>query len=73
MDKIKPLMETNEFHDKLREGKLTRRQAHKVMASAGVGTAMAASMPNMASADDHGDDLVMLTWGGYDDPEFAVQ
>jgi spermidine/putrescine transport system substrate-binding protein len=73
MDKIKPLMETNEFHDKIREGKLTRRQAHKVMASAGIGTAAMASMPNMAGADGHGDDIVMLTWGGYDDPEFAVQ
>ena len=64
-------METNEFHDKLREGKLTRRQAHKVMASAGVGTLAAASMPNLAKAD--GSDITMFTWGGYDDAAFAVE
>ncbi|MBN35689.1 MAG: hypothetical protein CMM46_13140 [Rhodospirillaceae bacterium] len=69
MDKIKPLMEANEFEDKVCSGKLTRRQAHKVLASAGVGTAMATSMPGMARAD--GSDLVMFTWGGYDDAAFA--
>jgi spermidine/putrescine transport system substrate-binding protein len=71
MDKIKPLMETHEFHDKLREGKLTRRQAHKVMASAGVGTMAMASMPNLAKAD--GSAITMFTWGGYDDAAFAQE
>jgi len=69
MDKIKPLMEAHEFHDKLLEGRLTRRQAHKVMASAGIGTAAMASMAGAAHAD--GSNVMMLTWGGYDDAAFA--
>jgi spermidine/putrescine-binding protein len=64
-------METHEFHDKLREGKLTRRQAPKVMASAGVGTLAATSMPNLAKAD--GSAIMMFTWGGYDDAAFALE
>jgi len=67
---IKPLMGPNEFEDKLGEGKLTRRQAHKVLASAGVGTMMAASVPGMARAD--GSNLMMFTWGGYEDENFAM-
>lgn len=69
MDKIKPLMEAHEFHDKLLEGRLSRRQAHRVMASAGIGLTAAASMGGAARAD--GSNLMMLTWGGYDDPVFG--
>ena len=71
MDRIKPLMEAHEFHDKLREGRLTRRQAHRVMASAGIGTTAMATMGSAARAD--GSNVMMLTWGGYDDPEFASE
>jgi len=71
MDKIKPLMGANEFLDKICEGKLTRRQAHKVLASAGVGTMAMASMPNLAKAD--GSAITMFTWGGYDDAAFAQE
>ena len=69
MDKITPLMEAHEFHDKLLEGRLSRRQAHKVLASAGVGMAAVASMGGAAQAD--GSNVTMLTWGGYDDPAFG--
>ena len=37
---MKTLMETNEFQANLFEGKLTRRQAHKVLASFGIGFGM---------------------------------
>ena len=69
MDKIEPLMEAREFHDKLLEGRLSRRQAHRVMASAGIGLTAVASMGGAARAD--GSNLMMLTWGGYDDPVFG--
>ena len=71
MDKITPLMEAHEFHDKLLEGRLTRRQAHRVLASAGVGTAAVASLGGAALAD--GSNVTMLTWGGYDDPAFGAE
>ena len=66
---MKTLMETNEFRDKLFEGKLTRRQAHKVLASFGIGFGM---MPLMRGAQAAAEDQpVFFTWGGYDDPAFT--
>ncbi len=70
MDKLKPLMCANEFKDKICEGKLTRRQAHKVLASAGV-MSMAAPLTGPAHAAE-GSDLMMFTWGGYEDENFAM-
>ena len=66
---IEPLMGADELLNKICEGRLTRRQAHRVLASAGVGTAVVASLPGAAGAD--GGDVTMLTWGGYDDPVFG--
>jgi len=70
---MKPLMETTRFHDLLCEGKLSRRDAKKVMASFGVGTLTAHSMGGSALAQDADEDHpVFFTWGGYDEPEFMV-
>lgn len=64
-------MELNKFKDLLAEGKLTRRQVSKVMASVGVGTVMM-RVP-MARAQDETyeaeDDLTIFTWAGYEIPD----
>jgi spermidine/putrescine transport system substrate-binding protein len=66
---MQPLMETEEFRDKLFEGKLTRRQAHNVLASFGIAVS---AMPLTTGAWAGSEDPVFFTWGGYDIPEFAI-
>jgi spermidine/putrescine transport system substrate-binding protein len=71
--KIKPLMETTRFHDLLCEGRINRRQAHRIMASFGVGSVAVPSMGGSALAQDaDADHPVFFTWVGYDEPDFMV-
>jgi hypothetical protein len=65
----KPLMETTRFHDLLCEGRLSRRQAHRVMASYGVGALTVSTLGNSAAASPE-DQPIFFTWAGYDTPEF---
>ena len=46
----KPLMETTRFHDLLCEGRLSRRQAHRIAASFGVGALTATTLGSPAAA-----------------------
>ncbi len=70
---IKPLMETARFHDLLCGGKLTRRDAHRVMATFGVGTVTVQTLGGSALAQDADEDHpIFFTWGGYDEPEFMI-
>ena len=64
-------MEVNRFKDLLFEGRLTRRQAKKLMASFGVVAAVApvAKAGAQAIDDDH---PIFFTWVGYDSPEFMT-
>lgn len=66
-----PLMESTRFEDLLKGGKLTRRQAHRIAASFGVGTMLAPGLPGIAAAQDTRQP-VFFTWVGYDSPEFMV-
>ena len=60
-----PLMETTRFHDLLLcEGRLSRRQAYRGMASFGVGTAVVSTMAGGALAETTGDHPVFFTWDG---------
>ena len=65
-------MDINEFKDKLFEGKMTRREAHKVLAAAGITAVTLPAMrrPALAAA---GDDITLFTWGGYEDDIFAKE
>ena len=67
----KPLMETTRFHDLLCEGRLSRRQAHRIAASFGVGALTATTMgsPALAAPEDQ---PVFFTWAGYEVPEFMT-
>ena len=70
---LKPLMETTRFHDLLCEGKLNRRDAHRVMATFGIGTLTAHTLGGGALAQEADEDHpIFFTWGGYDEPEFMV-
>ena len=70
---FKPLMETARFHDLLCDGKLTRRDAHRVMATYGIGTVTVQTLGGSALAQDVDEDHpIFFTWGGYDEPEFMV-
>ncbi len=69
---MKPLMETTRFHDLLCEGRLSRRQAHRIMASFGVGTVAVQALGGGALAETQDDQPVFFTWVGYDEPEFMV-
>ncbi|MCE2519236.1 MAG: extracellular solute-binding protein [Alphaproteobacteria bacterium] len=64
-------METNEFRDLLFSGKITRREAKRLMASFGVMSAMVPIAGRSARADT--EQPVLFTWAGYDSPEFAAQ
>ena len=62
---LKPMMETTRFHDLLCEGKLTRRNAHRVMATFGIGTLTAHTLGGGALAQDADEDHpIFFTWGG---------
>ncbi|MDE0177269.1 MAG: ABC transporter substrate-binding protein [Gammaproteobacteria bacterium] len=70
---LRPLMETARFHDLLCEGKLNRRDAHRVMATFGIGTLTAHTLGGGALAQEADEDHpIFFTWGGYDEPEFMV-
>ncbi len=64
-------MEVNEFKDKLFEGKLTRREAHKVLAAAGVMAVILPAIRRPAYAG--GEDVTLFTWGGYGHEVFAKE
>ncbi len=65
-------MDATEFQDRLFEGRLTRREAKRALAAAGV---MSAALPMTRgnAAECAGADLTFFTWGGYDDPNFMGQ
>jgi spermidine/putrescine transport system substrate-binding protein len=56
----------------VRAGRLTRRQAHQVLASFGVGTVLAPSLPGAALASTDAAQPLFFTWAGYDSPEFMT-
>lgn len=59
-------MEKNELLDRIAEGRLTRRDFYRALASVGL---MAAAMP-LASRAAHADEqATYFTWGGYDIPD----
>lgn len=64
-------IESSEFGDELRKGKLSRRRAIKMLASIGVGVAVMPLLPTGVSAasEDH---PLLFGWAGFDDPEFWV-
>ena len=66
---FKPTMSAWEFGDRVRAGRLTRRQAHRVLASFGVGLAFTPALGRGAAAADQ---PMFFTWAGYDSPEFMV-
>ena len=69
--KIKPLMEASRFEDMVMAGKMSRRDAHRVLASFGVGTVLVPSLTGGAAASEE-DQPLFFTWVGYDSPEFMV-
>lgn len=70
---MKPMMETARFHDLICGGKLNRRQAHKIMASFGIGTVATQTMAGAAQAQEADEEHpVFFTWAGYDEPEFMI-
>jgi len=66
---FKPLMETTRFHDLVCEGRLSRRQAQRVMASYGVGALTVSTLGSPASAGPD-DQPLFFSWNGYDTAEF---
>lgn len=68
---FKPMMETTQFEDMVKSGKMSRRQAHRVMASFGIGTMATTTLPRAASASPD-DQPLFFTWVGYDSPEFMI-
>jgi spermidine/putrescine transport system substrate-binding protein len=68
---FKPLMSVWEFEDRVHAGRITRRQAHRVLASFGVGTVLAPTLAGRALAAAE-DQPMFFTWAGYDSPEFMT-
>ncbi|MEX2649948.1 MAG: extracellular solute-binding protein [Alphaproteobacteria bacterium] len=68
---VKTPMSSAEFEDKVRAGKLSRREAHRILASFGVGMALAPTLTTGAAASPE-DQPLFFTWAGYDSPEFMV-
>ena len=62
--------QVNRFRDSLFEGRLTRRQASRALAAAGVMSLTLPALSRTASAGCEGAELTFFTWGGYDDPNF---
>jgi len=56
-------MEKNEFLDRIAEGRMTRRDFHKALASVGL---MAVAVPLGGRAARADDPVTYFTWGGYD-------
>ena len=67
---MKPMMNTHEFRENLFNGKLSRRQAHRIMASFGICSIAVPLHAPSATAGDSDPDF--FTWGGYDSPEFTA-
>jgi spermidine/putrescine transport system substrate-binding protein len=65
------MLGNSRFHDDLLSGKLTRRQAGKALAAAGVVSLAVPVISRPATAECVGADLTFFTWGGYDDPNFV--
>ena len=65
--KFKPLMETTKFEDLRCSGKLTRRQAHRIMASYGIASVAVPTLASTANASPD-EQPVYFTWSGYDSP-----
>jgi spermidine/putrescine transport system substrate-binding protein len=66
-----PLASFWQAEDLLRSGKLTRRQAHRLLASFGIGVAVAPAIAGRALAAPE-DQPLFFTWAGYDSPEFMT-
>ena len=62
-------MNVNQFSDQLAEGKLTRREVGKVLASAGIA---AVTLPATTKLSLAASEATFLTWGGFDRPEYYV-
>jgi len=60
-------MEKNELLDRIADGRMTRRDLHKALASVGL---MAVAMPLVPRAARAEDQATYYTWSGYDVPEF---
>lgn len=60
-------MEKNEFLDRIADGRMTRRDLHKALASVGL---MMVAMPLVPRAARAEDQATYYTWSGYDVPEF---
>jgi spermidine/putrescine transport system substrate-binding protein len=60
-------MEKNELFDRIADGRMTRRDLHKALASVGL---MAVAMPLVPRAARAEDQATYYTWSGYDVPEF---
>jgi spermidine/putrescine transport system substrate-binding protein len=59
-------MEKNELLDRIADGRMTRRDLHKALASVGL---MMMAMPVMGRAARAADQVTYFTWAGYDIPE----
>lgn len=59
-------MEKNEFLDRIAEGRMTRRDFHKALASVGL---MAVAMPLTSRVAQAQEQATYFTWSGYDVPE----
>ncbi|QEX17343.1 spermidine/putrescine ABC transporter [Hypericibacter terrae] len=57
---------SREFIDRLTDGRMTRRELNRWLATAGLGLAVMPVLPRAARADD----LIYYTWSGYDVKEF---
>jgi len=68
---FKPLMSNWQFGDLVRAGKLSRRQAHRIMASFGIGTVLMPTVAGQALGAADAQPL-FFTWAGYDSPEFMT-
>ena len=56
----KPLMSVWQFEDRVRAGKLSRRQAHRVLASFGVGMALTPALTGRATAAPEDQPLITM-------------
>jgi spermidine/putrescine transport system substrate-binding protein len=70
--RLKPSMSVWEFEDRVRACRMSRRQAHRVLASFGVGLAVTPALGGRARAAAE-DQPMFFTWAGYDSPEFMAQ
>ena len=65
-------MEKNEFIDKLAEGKMTRRQVTRALASFGIITAAFPLLPTRGQAAAE-DQPTVFVWGGYEEEGFHAE